>query len=213
MSKKYKSKDIFEKLKIQEQLVSTPIYYLHYDPLTKNIVNLRNYLEKIDSNPYIEITEKDLDVSLSQFDISKYKVVLDKNSGKKLERISSKVTFATIDDFIYEIPKINSDHRITAKDRSFDLLIEQNNIDNVFRIKLARELREKYSDNNNNLQYITVYVTESSDPNILYKTLKFTFGDLIQNEFYTIEYEDFKGNDVNIYAFKYFENYLHVDIR
>ena len=50
----------------------------------------------------------------------------------------------TIADYIYEIPKIKSKERITSKDRHYDLLIEQNNSLGEFRIKLSKELKEKF---------------------------------------------------------------------
>ena len=204
--------EIFEILRKQEeQLRKKPTFYIHYDKITHRIINFRNYLDKDDQMPHIEMTELDFNFSDPLFDIVNYMVI---PSEKKLEKIvDESFKLPVISEVIFEIPKILSDKRITYADRPFDLLIEQNNPLQEFRIKLSKELKEKLSRQSLNTQLIFIYVTAPSDPNILYKTLKFTFGDIIQNEYYTIEYEDFKGNDVNIYAFKYFENYIHVDIR
>ena len=203
---------IFEFLRKQEELIQQkPKFYIHYDPVTKVGVNLRNYLETKDALPYIELLEKDLDISDQSFSICNYRIIL---SEKKLEKIEEKVTpIVKIADFIYEIPKVESRERITYKDRPFDLLIEQNNPLREFRIKLSKPLKEKYTMQGYNSQHMNVYVTALNDPNILYKTLKFTFGNIIDHEYYTLPFEDFNGDMANVYALKYFQDYLHVDIR
>lgn len=207
-----KEDPIFEYLRQQEEASKNPpVFYIHYDPHTTRAVNLRNYLETSDNLPYIELAEKDLDLKDPNFTISNYRVIA---ADKKIEKIEYDETpIVTIADFIYEIPKTKSKERITAKDRHFDLLIEQNNPLGEFRIKLSKELKEKFALQGKNAQVMHVYVTALNDPNILYKTLKFTFGDLIKNEYYTLYFEDFKGNEANVYALKYFQEYLHVDIR
>lgn len=207
-----KEDPIFEYLRQQEELISRkPTFYIHYDPITSLGVNLRNYMDTTDPLPYIELTENDFDFSDASFTISNYKVIV---SEKKLEKVEEQVIPITkIADFIYEIPKVVSEKRLTYKDRPFDLLIEQNNPLEEFRIKLSKPLREKFALQGKNSQEIHIYVTALNDPNILYKTLKFTFGDLIQHEYYTLPFEDFNGDNSNVYALKYFQEYIHVDIR
>lgn len=203
---------IFDILRKQEEeMKKKPVFFVHYDPVTTRIINIRNYVESTDKMPYIEMTLDNFDFSAKDFDSVKYTVNV---KEKTLEKITTDlIDLKKIDDFIYEIPKIESNVRITYADRPFDLLIEQNNPLKEFRVKLSKLLRDKFILQNKNYQRISVYVTATNDPNILHKTLQFTFGDLIQNEYYTIKYEDFDGSPVNIYAFKYFEDYLHVDIR
>lgn len=204
--------EVFKILRLQEEaLKKPPVFYVHYDPHTTKAVNLRNYLETNDNLPYIELSENDLDLKDSSFTISNYRVIV---ADKKIEKIEYNETpIVTIADFIYEIPKMKSKERITAKDKHFDLLIEQNNPIGEFRIKLSKELKEKFALQGKNAQVMSVYVTALNDPNILYKTLKFTFGDLIKNEYYTLHFDDFKGVEANVYALKYFQEYIHVDIR
>lgn len=210
MSKK--EDPIFEILRQQEEaLKKKPVFYIHYDSVSFLGVNLRNYLDTTDTLPYIELTENDFDLSDPSFTISNYRVMVEE---KKLEKIEEKVIpISKIADFIYEIPKIVSKDRITYKDRPFDLLIEQNNPLREFRIKLSKPLKEKFALQGKNNQAMHVYVTALNDPNILYKTLKFTFGELIQHEYYTLSFDDFNGDMANVYALKYFQDYIHVDIR
>jgi len=207
-----KEDPIFEILRQQEEaLKKKPIFYIHYDPVSFLGVNLRNYLDTTDTLPYIELTENDFDLSDPSFTISNYRIMANE---KKLEKIEEKVIpISKIADFIYEIPKIISKDRITYKDRPFDLLIEQNNPLKEFRIKLSKPLKEKFALQGKNNQSMHVYVTALNDPNILYKTLEFTFGELIQHEYYTLSFDDFNGDMANVYALKYFQDYIHVDIR
>ena len=209
-----KKNDIFEELRKQEQLVqSTPTFFLHYNLDTKQIINLRNYLEVTDSYPFIEVTEKDLGFSIKDIDISKYKISVGEDKKVKLEEIQHKAVLTNIDDYIYQIPKVSANVRLTAADISYDVLIEQNNKDKKFRIKLAKEFRERFASVETTKQRVYVYVTAVDDPNILYKTLNFSFADLVFNEFHTIDFDDFKGNQSNIYSMRFFQQYLHVDIR
>jgi len=197
----------------QQELASKkkPIFFLHYNPETLRIVNFRNYLETKDELPYIELTEEELGIPLKNFDVINYFVIPDK---KKIEKIIDEgISISKIDDLIYEIPKIISNKRLTYKDKQFDLMIEQNNSLREFKIKLAKPLKEKFRFQGRSTQEMSVYVTAMNDPNILYKTLKFTFSNIIENEYFTITFGDFGGQEVNIYASKYFDNYLHVDIR
>lgn len=212
--------EIFEFLRKQEEeLLKEPMYYVHYDSTTKNITSFRNYLEETDSFPYVKFTKKDISESLEEFNIANYRIIVvnGKSTLKKYE--PEDISISKIDDFIYEIPKIISDKRITAEDHPFDLLIEQNNSLKEFRIKLSKPLKEKYSLQSVGNQIIYIYVTALSDPNILYKTLKIPLNKLIKYEYYTIAFKEnsgmdiFEGKEANIYAIRYFENYLHVDIR
>jgi hypothetical protein len=206
--------EIFEFLKQQEAaLLEKPKFYVHYDPKTNNIISFRNYLDTTDSSPYFELSKEDLDVDPSKFEMSSYKVKTE-NGKFKLEKIVvPTIQITKIDEFIYEIPKLVLDTKITGDEYSYDLLIEQNNFSKKFKIRLSKLLREKFSLQNRDTHVLCLYVTAVNDPNILYKTLKCTMGDLITNEFYTLAFDDFQGDQVNIYGLKYFEEYLHVDIR
>ena len=206
-----KEQEIFELLRKQEEAMKKPpVYYIHYDNSTKRIMSLRNYLDDSDVHPHFVLKEEDFDVSLTEFNIANY--VVDPTE-KKLKKLGTElIEVFSIDSFIYEIPKIETIKRITYEEHPFDLLIEQNNPLREFKLKLSKNLRESLALKNIFSQEMFVYVTAINDPNILYKTLKFTFGDVIYNEYYTIPFEDFDGYKSNVFAFRYFEKYLHVDV-
>lgn len=207
-----KNDPIFDILRKQEELLKAkPIFYIHYDPVTLSCINMRNYLEPNDTNPNIELSLDDCNFNDPSFSICNYSV--DLKSKKLVKNAESTPVIVKMADFIYEIPKIKSKVRLLYSDHPYDLSIEQNNPLGEFRIKLSKPLREKYYKEGKNAQEIYVYVTALNDPNILYKTLKFTFGNLIENEYYTLPFGDFNGYEANVYALKYFEEYIHVDIR
>lgn len=201
--------DIFELLKKQEEAIrKKPVFYVHYEQVSNRILSLRNYLDTTDPYPYIELSEDTFNFSSPEFNISNYIVDPIDKIIKKFENELVQVT--TIDSYIYEIPKVVSK---TQVNKPFDLLIEQDNSLKEFRLSLSKDLREKFGSQKLILQEITVYVTAVNDPNVLYKTLKCSFTDVIQNEYHVIPFGDFEDSEANIYSMRYFENYLHVDLR
>jgi len=207
------SEDIFELLRKQEEAIRRkPTFYIHYDPSSNNrISSFRNFLDTTDSLPHLQFTQDDFDFTSPDFNIANYVIDPIERKIKKFE--STVIQITTIDSYIYEIPKVKSKTRLTNADVDFDLLIEQNNPLKVFRIKLSRALRDKFLLQNVLSNEMSVYVTAINDPNILYKTLHFKFEDVINNDYHTIQFDDFAGDSANIYALRYFENYLHVDMR
>ena len=199
--------DVFKLLKQQEEdLRKKPIFYVYYDFASRKVLSIRNYIESLDSMPYVEMTTDEFDFTVSDFNITEYVII---PSEKKLKKITDELNvLSIITNRVYEIPKV-----LIYNNELFDLLIEQNNSTKEFRIKLSDTLRDKFIFQSMSSQKMEIYVTAENDPNILYKTLKFTFGNLVANEYHLIPFEDFKGDKVNIYALKYFENYLHVDLR
>ena len=199
--------DVFKLLKQQEEdLRKKPIFYVYYDFASRKVLSIRNYIESLDSMPYVEMTTDEFDFTVPDFNITEYVII---PSEKKLKKITDELNvLSIITNRVYEIPKV-----LIYNNELFDLLIEQNNSTKEFRIKLSDTLRDKFIFQSMSSQKMEIYVTAENDPNILYKTLKFTFGNLVANEYHSIPFEDFKGDKVNIYALKYFENYLHVDLR
>lgn len=206
--------DVFELLRLrEEQNKLEKKYYVYYDTSSGEIIHFRNCLEN-DSYPYIEISESDLDVPILQFESRNYFV---SQKNKKLELVrkndNAELEF-NIDNVVYQIPKVEVKSRNQLKKNPYDLLIEQNNKDRVFRLKFSPEMKKMYYDRENLLQTkLHIYVTAEDDPNILYQILEFKMYDLITHEFYTIPFEDFNEKRCNLFAKKYFHLYVHADVR
>lgn len=204
--------EIFEDIrKKQEALLKKPTFYIHYDALSKKVVNFRNYLDNKDLLPYIEMTEADLGIPLDKFSVNDYRIKIE-NGKTTLEKfINEEVSLTRIDDFIYEIPKIETN--ISLLDHPCDLMIEQNNIEKEFILKLSEDLRRRLSLQSIGSHRVSIYVTATCDPNILYQTLELTLRDLIRNENCIIPFLDSIDDDVNMYALRYFQEYLHVVVK
>ena len=205
--------DVFELLKQKEQeSKKEKKFYVYYEPSSGEVIHLRNYLEQ-DSLPFITITESDIDESINNFKTNGY-LVLEKTKKMTLVKVD-KITIDqfNIDDLIHQIPKVNLEDRTQIKNHYYDIVIEQNNKDKVFRLKFSPETKEKFLSQGNLRQLtLAIYVTSENDPHILYQTLEFKIQDLLDNQYYTMEYNDFDGSPCNLFSRKYFQTYLHVDI-
>ena len=201
--------DIFERLKKQISEASLEkTFYVYYNPSTGEIIHFRNYAEN-DVHPFIQIKESDIDTPLEKFEMKDY-LVLERDKKLKLVKVLNYFnTISDVDDVIYLVPRIN----VKNDDDDPELIIEQDNLKKVFRISLSHRLREKFRAFKEFRQNMNVYVTEEGDPNILYKTLEFNIHDLVNSEYKEIPFDEFEGTVCNIYLMKYFQSYLHVDLR
>lgn len=205
--------DVFELLKEKEkENQKEKKFYVYYEPSTGEIIHLRNYVEE-DSHPFITISESDLDGPIDNFKTDGY-LVLEKKKKMKLVKIDTVINQSNIDDLIYQLPKITIEDRFQIKNHHYDIAVEQNNKDRVFRLKLSAETKENFYPQLLLRQLtLNIYVTAENDPHILYKTLEFKLQDLLDHQFYTINFDDFDGESCNLFAKKYFQTYLHADIR
>ena len=201
--------DALEFLKKLLAVPETIMYYFHYDPISGNIINLRNYLE-VDDYPYLQFLSTDFDPDIS---INDYQVI-DKEGTKQLVKRLSIENISKIDNIVHQISKRLSDPnmKISQANYRFDFLIEQDNINREFRIRLSGEIKDQYRQDINSKKYIICYVTAENDPNILYKTLDIPLAKLLQYHYYTIPYGNFNELSCNIFSLRHFNNYLHLVI-
>lgn len=208
------SQDIFELLKQKEQeSKKEKKFYVYYEPSTGEIIHLRNYLEQ-DTYPFITISESDIEESFENFSTKDY-LILEKKKKMRLIKID-KITINqfNVDDVIYQIPKIVIEDRNQIKNHFYDIVIEQNNKDKVFQLKLSSDVKDNFLPQQNLRQLIlNIYVTAENDPHILYQTLEFKLEDLLDHQFYTIKFDEFDGERCNLFAKKYFQTYLHADVK
>lgn len=208
------TQDVFELLRIKEkESKEEKKFYVHYEPSTGEIIYFRNYIEQ-ESYPFITVTEADIGTSVIDFDSTRFLVIAQNNKPCLVKKIDSISDQYNINDLVYQIPKIVLKNRNQIKKCSYDIVIEQNNKDGVFRLKLDKETKEFFLFQKELHQLsLDIYVTAENDPNILYQTLEFKMYDLVSNEYYTLNFDKFFGNTCNLYSKKYFQNYLHADIR
>lgn len=207
------TEDVFEILRQLELYNSNEKkFYVYYDPSTGEIIHFRNYFED-DPHPFIEVLESELDTPIEQFDLKKYFVSKkgDKAELSRIDTIAALENINNIDSLIYQLPKV--DLKDFNNQEETDLIVEQDNIKEIFRIIFSKATKERFLRYRSMQQELNIYVTAESDPNILYKTLKFKISDLIDNDSFVINFEDFSGENCNLFSVKYFESYIHVDIR
>jgi hypothetical protein len=199
--------DIFERLKRQEQSIQEERqFYIHYEPTNGDIVNFRNYLEVSDSLPFIVVKETEMEVTLEQFERRDY-LVLERDKVMKLVKVDTySNNLFNIENLVYQIP------RRTEITQDYEILVEQDNPNEIFRISLSDEMKEKFQTFRSVQRIMHLYVTAKDDPNILYKTLQFNVAEILSAPA-IIPFDEFKGDSCNIYLTKYFQSYLHVDIR
>lgn len=205
------SQDIFELLKEKEQEnQKEKKFYVYYDSSTEEIIHFRNYLEE-DLYPFIVVSESDIDCTLDKFNPSDYRVL---NVEKKLKLIKNERSQFNIKNVIHLIPKVIINNKNQIKNYQYDIIIEQNNKDRVFQLKLSTDTKEKFilQKSLKDLR-LNVYVTAENDPHILYQTLEFKIEDLLKNGYHKIPFDDFNEGKCNLFSNKYFQEYLHVDIQ
>jgi hypothetical protein len=204
--------DLSEKLRLLISTVNAePKYFFYYDPITLDIIYLKNYFEEDANYPHIELLQSEI-IDIAVPGINDFSVV-EIDGEKQIVQKKKTVKIDTIEDIIYQIPKINSDPNIKISQANyiFDLLIEQDNSKKEFRIRLSSVIKDQYDRKSLN-QDMSFYVTAENDPNILYKTLIVHINELLKNHYYTIPYNDFEGTDCNIFSRRYFQQYLHMVI-
>lgn len=204
------TQDIFELLKQKEnENKKEKKFYVYYDPVTGEIIHFRNYIEN-DILPFIEMSEADIHESIENF-IPKNYFVLETSDGLKLIKSEKIINQIDINNIIHQVIKITSENQIESI-QPYDLIIEQDNKNKLFKITASPEIKKRIFAQNLLHLVMYIYVTAEDDPNILYQTLEFKMDDL-KYESYIINFDDNINEPCNLFLKKYFQTYLHVDIR
>lgn len=197
--------DPFEQLRLLEKK-KDKLLYVYYNSRNGEIIHVRNVVTK-DIYPYIAVK------NIENIDIVKYKVDVN-NTTPVLVKISDILDkFNTKVDSIDRFEKRIINKKVTQRDYKFDLLIEQDDKEQQFRIRLSSNLKKSFSKLQEFDKKITVYVTEENDPNILHQTLKFNISDLVRNHYYTIAYENFDGGECSVYGYENFSVNMHIEVK
>jgi hypothetical protein len=106
-----------------------------------------------------------------------------------------------------------TDLYLTQVNKEYDIIVQQDTINKCWTIKL-NPYTKKFLLSSGYKPAETLYfsVTSKYDPNILYKSLKFSVADLLSDTTsvvpFTYDTEQSK-NSVSIYTAKYFDSYAH----
>lgn len=98
-------------------------------------------------------------------------------------------------------------------DKEYDVIVQQNTISKLWSILLNPHTKKFLQMSGYNPKETLYFsVTSKYDPNILYRSLEFTVGDLLSGEKTVIPFicdPEYTPQDVSIYTAKYFDNYAH----
>ena len=103
-------------------------------------------------------------------------------------------------------------YQITV-DKGYDIIIQQNTFSKTWNL-LLNPYTKKFLQNSGYSSKETLYfsVTAKYDPNVLFRSLKFTVGDLLSDVTSEIPFStegEADPQNVSIYTAKYFDSYAH----
>ena len=98
-------------------------------------------------------------------------------------------------------------------DKEYDIIVQQDTLSNVWTMSL-NPYTKKFLMTSGYSPVETLYfsVTSKDDPNILYRSLEFSIGDLLSDKTSIIPFicdAEHDPNNVSIYTSKYFDSYAH----
>lgn len=202
--------DIFEKLRLLEEQSKLPIkHFFYYDPLTMDILSIKNFEDNDDSNPFITILHDDLpekDVSI----IDNFKIIKHEGLIKIIKNDRVKNIDPTINNIIEKIRLEEKISRIESK-YSFDLAIEQDINEKKFTFKISGYIKDEYKQKNIQDKTLKFFITAENQMDILYDTYEIELKSLI-NKPVVINYKDEDINSCSIVCYRYFIDYLHLVI-
>lgn len=186
-------------------------YYVFYDPLTGAVIHLRNHAsETSEEYPFIVIDEKELREIDSSPDINFNSLLVIKHAGKNI--LTKKQEFAdknvTVESLIYRLPKFKN--TIPDNDLEYDILVEQNRKEKIFKFKLSDPLKQQFDDISYEERTIGLYLTNERDPNILKRSFKINLHKIIKDKNYHIPFDGSEGNLNDFFSFRYFPKYIHL---
>lgn len=204
--------EIFAQLAaLEKQAQEQKKYYIFYNPASGAVVHMRNHIdEQPDEHPHIVVEEKELRELDPSPDINFNSLIVIQHSGKTV--LSKKQEFAdtsvTVDSLIYRIPKVRN--QIPIDDLDYDILVEQNRKEKVFRFKLSEPLRQQFIDIAYEERTIGLYLTNERDPNILKRSFKINLHKIIKDEDYFIPFDGSEDEINDFFSFRYFPKYIHL---
>lgn len=204
--------EIFAQLAaLEKQAQEQKKYYIFYNQSTGGVVHMRNHMgETTDEYPHIVVEERELRELDPSPDINFNSLIVIQHAGRIV--LSKKQEFAdnsvTVDSLIYRIPKIKN--HIPSDDLDYDILVEQNKKEKVFRFKLSEPLKQQFIDISYEERTIGLYLTNERDPNILKRSFKINLHRIIKEEDYSIPFDGSEDGVNDFFSFRYFPKYIHL---
>ena len=179
--------------------------YVVFDPTNGDVLAVPNYKPE---GSYIPVEEHEVKGLLSgQEPLSYYYVHYIKHTKQYelRQRSNTSIDSYLVDDLIYELPTASVDEP--------DIHVLQNIKDTCWKITIGGDLKANILAQKVNFKNtISFSVTEKDDPNILLKTLSFSFADLSDVKYVILPFDsdfEFNAKPVSVYTIKNFDRYLY----
>lgn len=186
-------------------------YAVIFDPETLFVKSIKKNRNIPDDENYLETTFEDVkDIIEGKESIRHCRIVYDiKTKQYQLARNNLEDPVYTVSELIYRIPETNND---TA-----DLQIIQDIKNTCWKILMGNDLRTKLTNQSINVNMeISLSVTEGNNPNILYRTLKFSLKELMQKHYVILDFKqerEFNAEPISLYTIKRFDTYSYEVIK
>lgn len=184
--------------------------YVVFDPTNGDVISVPNYKPKDGS--YIPVEEHEVKGMISGEEPLSYYYVHYIKRAKQYElrqRSNTSIDSYLVDDLIYQLPSVS--------DETPDIHVLQNIKDTCWKITIGGDLKANILAQKVNFKNtITFSITEKDDPNILLKTLSFSFADLSDVKYVVLPFDsdfEFSAKPVSVYTIKNFDRYMYEVIK
>lgn len=194
----------------QAQTVETN-YAVIYNPDTLAVSAVRKNRNIPEDASYLETTYEDVKDILEGKELLRHcRVVYDvKTKQYQLARNN-------LDDDVYKVSELI--YKIPYKEAvSADIQVVQDLENTCWKILIGEDLSSKLTNKSINVNMdISLSVTEENNPNVLYRTLKFSLRELMQKFYVIIDFKqerEFNGEPVSLYTIQRFDTYSYEVIK
>ena len=199
------SNDLLEFLLKIQIAVSDDIYsYVYFDKQTGKIEKISSNDNQIDDCKSIKVKHSSIDKLVSgEHRLEDYRVLYNpKIKDFEISKLQENTNLQNVNNSLLKISK-----SATADKENFDVVIEQNNKKECWNFYINKNIN--FLENVNDVMCFSI--TESNDPNVLYRTIMFNVSSLIDN-FISVPYvydseKDIKN--VSVFTNKVLDTYAH----
>lgn len=194
-------------LTIDPILLQPPKRYCYFNSDSGKIIKFTNYIDTDSEEKFFEIQEEEISSLISGKDnLDSFEVEFNSVSKNwQLLRKGERLRFNfSVNDLIHEVVATETDASVILvqdiKNTCWKLLISSDAKIMILESKMTLTGTIEFS------------VTKQFDPNILYKTLKFDFSELVKQSYSILPFTspfEFDGRAISVYTNKRFESYKY----
>jgi len=180
-------------------------HYVYFKEDTGEIVAVSNTVLERDDVSFVAVTYEEVeDLLLGKETFDSRRIEFDtKTKSYVLNKHSLEEDLYNVNNLIYKIKP--------SKDAEIQVIQDLKNT--CWKFLVSPELRSKMLQDKVNLRASLAFsITEKENPNILYRTLQFSFNDLVRQGHVIKDFKEdyeFQGAPVSVYTIKRFESYSY----